>query len=74
MTRSRLPDLDGAMFAAADRYRDHFDEAPPVWQFGHRPAALARELLAAVARGEALTAADLYRRLGIEPPPNDAEL
>lgn len=35
--------------------------------------ALARKLLVAVARGEPLSEAELYRRLGIEPPPPDAE-
>jgi hypothetical protein len=38
------------------------------------PREFARELRAAIRRGEPVTEADLYRRRGIEPPPPDAIL
>ena len=57
------------MFRAADAYRRRFGEAPPTWQFMGHPAELARELRTAVCRGKPVMAEDLYRRLGMEPPP-----
>ena len=59
-----------AMYAAADRYRTRFGEAAPVYQFMGHP----RELAAAMARGEPVTDVELYRRLGMTPPPPDVEL
>jgi hypothetical protein len=61
-----------AMDAAVERYRARFGVGPPVWQFMGRPRDLARELDAAVARGERVTDTELYRRLGMEPPPPGA--
>jgi hypothetical protein len=54
---------------AADRYRERFGESPPFWEFQGRPRELERELLAAIERGEKVTAAQLYERFGITPPP-----
>jgi hypothetical protein len=56
------------MFEAADRYRARFGEAPPIYEFMGWPAAVTRELAAAVARGEPLTSAEMYRRIGVTPP------
>ncbi len=69
---TRRPASREAMFRAVDAYRRRFGEAPPTWQFMGRPAELARELRAAIRRGEPVTAEDLYRRLGVQPPPPDA--
>lgn len=71
---TRRPASREAMFRAADAYRRRFGEAPPTWRFMGRPAELAHELRAAVRRGEPVTEAELYERLGIEPPPPGAEL
>jgi hypothetical protein len=59
---------------AADRYRRHFGEGPPVVQFMHRPLELVRELNKAVAENRRVDDDELYRRLGMEKPPPDAEL
>ena len=71
---TRRPASREAMFRAADAYRRRFGEAPPTREFMGRPAELARELRAAIRRGEPVTAAELYRRLGMAPPPTDAIL
>ncbi len=71
---TRRPASREAMFRAADAYRRRFGEAPPTWEFMGRPAELARELRAAIRRGEPVTAAELYRRLGMTPPPPEAIL
>lgn len=67
MTRrvSDLADLD----AAVQLYVSRFGEGPPVWEFIGREAELIREIVVAVERGERLTAADLYRPLGMTPRP-----
>jgi hypothetical protein len=76
MTRKRAgpPSAEdfAAAYAAADRYRAHFGVAPNVWSNIGRPRELARELDAAVARGEPLTAEELRRRLGFAPLPPGA--
>jgi hypothetical protein len=63
VTRRRRADAANtareAAFAAADAHRQRFGKAPPTWDFMGRPAELARELRAAVARGEPATAEDL---------------
>ena len=71
---TRPSDPHGAMFRAADAYRRRFGEPAPTWEFMGHPAALARELCAAIRRGEPVTAAELYRRLGMTPPPPGAIL
>jgi hypothetical protein len=54
---------------AVAAYAGRFGVGPPVWQFLGDVPALVRELRAAVARGEPVTEADLYRLLKQEPPP-----
>lgn len=53
-------------------YADQFGKGPSVYQFLGWPAALAREILAAVECGERLTRDNLQRRLGMTPPPASA--
>jgi uncharacterized protein (DUF1800 family) len=65
MTRRASDPLTLAVAAYAGR----FGVGPPVWQFMGDVPALVRELRAAVARGESVTEADLYRLLKQEPPP-----
>jgi hypothetical protein len=60
-----------AMDAAADRYRVRFGMSPPTFEFMGWERELARELDAAVQRGEPLTTEDLYQRLGIAGLPPD---
>ena len=63
-----------AMDAAADRYRMRFGMLPPAFEFIGWERELARELDAAVERGEPLTTEDLYQRLGLDGLPPDAVL
>jgi hypothetical protein len=72
--RDTVSDARDPLDEAVKRYVARFGEGPSVWQFMAWPAELAREIDAAAARGERLTATDLYRRLGVEPPPPDAIL
>jgi hypothetical protein len=55
--------------AAVRAYVWRFGEGPPVYQFLGKPKKLARELQAAVQRGEPVTAEYLYRALDMWPPP-----
>ncbi len=71
---TRRPASREAMFRAAEAYRRSFGEGPPIWRFMGRPAELARELRAAVRRGEPVTEAELRERLGVAPPPPGVEL
>ena len=66
--------LVGQAMEAADRYRRHFGEGPPVVQFLGMPLELARELNKAVAENRRVDDDEFYRRLGLEKPPPDAEL
>ena len=63
-----------ALDAAADRYRMRFGMLPPAFEFIGWEQELARELDAAVERGEPLTTEDLYQRLGLSGLPPDAPL
>jgi hypothetical protein len=60
------------MDVAIARYMARFRRSPAVYPFMGRPLDLARELDAAVARGDPLSTLETYRRLGMEPPPADA--
>lgn len=51
--------------AAVAAYVRAFGAGPPVVQFLDRPEALERELRAAVARGEPVSAEELARALGV---------
>jgi len=62
------------MDAAADRYRMRFGMLPPAFEFMGWERELARELDAAVERGEPLATEDLYQRLGLGGLPPDAVL
>ena len=57
-----------ALEAAEEAYWVSFGEYAPVWGFMAHPR-LAGELLAAVKRGEKLTADTLQIRLSTSPPP-----
>ena len=61
------------MFEMAEAYRAKFGVAVGVYQVMGRPAAVAREL-AALERGQPLSMDELYRRIGMTPPPDDAVL
>jgi hypothetical protein len=63
-----------AMDAAADRYRIWFGMLPPAFEFMGWEWELARELDAAVERGEPVTTEDLYQRLALDGLPPDAAL
>ena len=63
-----------SMDAAADRYRIRFGMLPPAFEFMGWERELARELDAAVQRGEPVTTEDLYQRLGLDGLPPDAPL
>jgi hypothetical protein len=52
---------------AVKAYRDRFNVPPPTGEFIGYRAALTREILAAVRRGERLTSAELHCRLGLKP-------
>jgi hypothetical protein len=59
---------------AADAYRRRFGQAVGTWEFLGHPRELRAALDEAVRTGEPVTAADLYRRLGVAPPPPGAIL
>ena len=69
-----MSDDSEALDAAADRYRMRFGMLPPAFEFIGWEWELARELDAAVERGEPLTTEDLYQRLGLNGLPPDAPL
>lgn len=54
------------------RYRDSFDEGPPIIGWNGDEELLGKLLEEAIAKGEPLTGADLARAQGQEPPPPDA--
>jgi hypothetical protein len=60
-----------ALDAACETYAARFGEHPPTWGYMGNPR-LPAEILAAVARGERLTAAMLDERLGLRPTPPGA--
>ena len=72
MTRRPYP--HEVMFRMADAYRRRFGEPFGTWEFMGHPAELARELRAAIRRGEPVTAEAMRERLGMAPPPPDAIL
>jgi pantoate kinase len=53
---------------AVQQYVSRFGTDPPLYQFMHKPRELAKEIRAAVARGQKLTDEDLYRRPGMQSP------
>jgi hypothetical protein len=73
MTRRHRDDYE-ALVQAVERYAAYFGRGPEVYRFARRPVDLTREILAAIERGEPLTAAETSRRLGIDPPSDDVEL
>ena len=73
MTR-RHRDNYTALVQAVERYAVCFGRGPEVYQFARRPVDLTREILAAIERGQPLTAAEASWRLGIDPLPDDVEL
>jgi len=73
MTRRHRDNYE-ALVQAVERYAVCFGRGPEAYQFARRPVNLTREILAAIERGEPLTAAEASRRLGIDPPSDDVEL
>jgi hypothetical protein len=64
----------GRAILAADRYRERFGEPAPVWEFMGHPRELERALNEAIEAGKPVTAAQLYERFGLTPPPPGALL
>jgi hypothetical protein len=72
-----LADLNAAQeraLEAADRYRARFGEPAPTWEFMGYPRELEAALNEDIERGEQVTAAQLYERFGLTPPPPGALL
>ena len=60
--------------AAVKAYRDKFGVSPPTGKFTSHQSALARQIFAAIRRGERLTSAELQCRLGLKHPLQGAAL
>jgi hypothetical protein len=73
MTR-RSKDPYAGLYAAADAYRRHFNEALGIWGIMGRPEAAAQALRDAVQRNQPLSMEELYAAVGMEPPPPGAIL